>query len=88
MQSFWTVEYLYAEPLIVYTRKGEIEPWLAESWKVDTSATAPSVTFTLRKGVKFHDGTDFNAAAVKWQLDKVIEAKASMRPWKSDAVSR
>jgi peptide/nickel transport system substrate-binding protein len=84
MQSFWTVEYLYAEPLIVYTRKGEVEPWLAESWKVDTSAAAPSVTFTLRKGVKFHDGTDFNAAAVKWQLDKVIAAKASnAATWKS-----
>lgn len=32
-----------------------------------------SVTFTLRKGVKFHDGTDWNAQAAKWNLDAILK---------------
>jgi peptide/nickel transport system substrate-binding protein len=43
--------------------KGNITPWLAEGWTVDTQTA--TVTLTLRKGVKFHDGTIMNAAAIK-----------------------
>jgi peptide/nickel transport system substrate-binding protein len=45
-------------------------PLLAESWTLAPDKS--SYTFNLRKGVKFHDGTDFNAAAVKWNLDKIL----------------
>lgn len=64
------------ESLINYDAKGQAYPVLAESWKVDQAAK--TITFTIRKGVKFHDGTDLDAAAVAWNLDQQIQAKVSV----------
>jgi ABC-type transport system substrate-binding protein len=59
------------QPLLRHTDKpGVYEPTLAESWEF--SADKLVLTFKLRKGVKFHDGTPFNAAAVKWNHDRVL----------------
>ena len=46
-------------------------PGLATAWKVD-DAEKTRWTFTLRPGVRFHDGSDFKADAVVWNLDKVF----------------
>jgi peptide/nickel transport system substrate-binding protein len=61
------------ETLIQTDFQGNIMPGLATSWQL--APDNKSITFTLRKGVKFHDGTDFNANAVKFDFDAGIAAK-------------
>jgi len=63
------------EKLFIVDAQDRIIPELAES--VDVAADGLSVTFKLRKGVKFHDGTDFNADAVKYNLETVKAAGIS-----------
>jgi peptide/nickel transport system substrate-binding protein len=48
---------------------GSIQPYLAESWSVSNDGR--QYTFKLRQGVTFHDGTPFNAEAVKWNFDRL-----------------
>ncbi|MCR4393342.1 MAG: ABC transporter substrate-binding protein, partial [Dehalococcoidales bacterium] len=57
------------EMLIAPDDKGNLNPLLATSWDINSNQTPPNIVFHLRKGVKFHDGTDFNAEAVKFNLD-------------------
>jgi peptide/nickel transport system substrate-binding protein len=59
------------ESLLYHGRDGKLTPWLAESWT--TSPDGRSVTFKLRRDVKFHDGTPFNAAAVKFNFDRIVD---------------
>ena len=59
---------LALEPLFRLDQQSNLVPLLATDWKAD--ATAKTITITLRKGVKFHDGSDFNAAVCKWNLDQ------------------
>ena len=68
------------ETLVRIRNGGVVEPLLATAWEI--APDGKSVTFTLREGVKFHDGTEFNAAAVKWNFDKLIEAKRAT-DWES-----
>lgn len=56
--------------LVRFNANMEITPDLAEEWS--TSEDSLTWTFKLRKGVKFHDGTDFNAEAVKVSFERVL----------------
>jgi peptide/nickel transport system substrate-binding protein len=56
--------------LVEHNEKMEIVPRLAERW--ETSADGRTWTFHLRRGVKFHDGTPFNAEAVKFNVDRAL----------------
>jgi peptide/nickel transport system substrate-binding protein len=64
-------EVLYANVFEGLTRigpSGEVLPALAESWDISEDGTV--YTFRLRSGVKFHDGSDFDAEDVKFSLDR------------------
>ena len=55
------------EGLVEYDRAGKPMPQLAESWSI--SPDGLSVTFHLRRGVKWHDGVDFTADDVKFSIE-------------------
>ena len=59
------------DKLVDINAEGEIVPMLAESWEVSEDGT--TYTFELRRGVEFHDGTPFNAEAVKTNLERYQE---------------
>ena len=61
------------ESLLYRGPDGKLVPWLAESWS--TSGDGRSITFKLRRDVKFHDGTPFNAEAVKFNFDRIVDPK-------------
>jgi peptide/nickel transport system substrate-binding protein len=65
------------EPLYYYDENYKPVPWLAE--KVDINADSTVFTFTMRQGVKFHDGTDLDAEAVKFSMDRIKNNAASPR---------
>jgi len=80
------------DPLIAWEmniadRPGKLVPGLATEWKVD-AADKTKWRFTLRRGVKFHDGSDFTADAVVWNLDKVLNDKAPQYDAKQSAQVR
>ncbi len=65
------VIFVIYEGLLKYASDStKVEPSLAKSW--DVSPDGLSYTFYLQEGVKFHDGTDFNAEAVKFNIDRQI----------------
>jgi peptide/nickel transport system substrate-binding protein len=61
-----------AEPLLNIDGKGNLTPALATSWDVDTANK--TITWHLREGVKFHDGTDWNAEAALWTFQITKDA--------------
>ena len=67
------------DSLTFHRLDGTIEGRLATSWSYKNPTT---LVFKLRKGVKFHDGTPLNAAAVKFSLDRTrTHKRARLRKW-------
>lgn len=58
---------------------GEPQPGLAESWEIDEDER--SVTFTLRRGITFHDGAPLDARAVQANFDKWRDQAESGAGW-------
>lgn len=73
--SRWPTQGGIYEPMIIYnTATGEIVPWLAEAWEFSPDNT--QLTFTLREGVTWSDGTPFTAKDVKFTFDYMIQHDA------------
>jgi peptide/nickel transport system substrate-binding protein len=66
------------ETLVTKDPRGQLRPALAESWRALDDLTWE---FRLRKGVKFHDGSDFTAADVTFSLDRVPTVPNSPSPF-------
>ena len=64
------------EGLVRYDKNYKVEPALATSWE-NTSPT--TWRFNLRKGVKFHDGTDFTADDVIFSFDRIRQPQGTMQ---------
>jgi peptide/nickel transport system substrate-binding protein len=72
VRDFVALTYFYER--LVY-RDGNYKasiPWLAKSWEFIDPLT---VITKLEEGVKFHDGSDFNAEAVKYQINWILDKK-------------
>lgn len=67
------------ERLFHFAPEGGIVPLLATGF--DASADKRTWTVNLRRGVRFHDGTPFNAEAAKFNLDRVLDP-ATRSPWR------
>ena len=68
---------------------GRPKPWLAESWSVDKDGR--EVTFQIRRGVSFTDGTPVDAEAVRYSLDrfmKLSKQKSNLGPLEKVEVVR
>src|SRR4029453_8744681 len=79
----WHVEGNLFNSLLTIDAQLNYLPDLAESW--DVLADGKVYVFHLRKGVKFHDGTDFDAEAVRWNYQRIMdpEEKAVDAPFYS-----
>jgi ABC-type transport system substrate-binding protein len=65
------VHYLLFNQIVKLGTELDIQPELAESWVVGSDNK--SVTFAVRKGITFQDGTMFTADSVKWNLDRCLD---------------
>ncbi len=77
------VFYNMYDSLVAIDTNLQIIPALAEKWETPDPKT---YIFHLRQGVKFHDGTDFNADAVKWNIERYLTDKNTRRKTELDSI--
>ena len=65
------------DTLVYQDRDGKFWPGLATAWEISPDGRA--YTFTLQSGVTFHDGTPFDAAAVKFNFDRMVAPDSKSR---------
>jgi glutathione transport system substrate-binding protein len=65
------------EGLLGFDKNMKVVPVLAESYSVNPAAT--EFTFKLRQGIKFNDGTPFNAEAVKVNIDRLANPTLNLK---------
>ena len=70
--SFQVMTQIY-ETLLNEDEKGQVVPGLASSYTA--SPDNKTFTFTIRPNIKCHDGSTFDAAAAKWNIDRIIDPK-------------
>jgi peptide/nickel transport system substrate-binding protein len=68
------------ERLVYIGTDGLPHPWVAESWEI--SPDGKVITFKIRQGIKFHDGTDLDANAVKVSFDRILDPEMAA-PYKT-----
>jgi peptide/nickel transport system substrate-binding protein len=64
-----------------------IRPGLAEKWEQSKSDPTKWI-FTLRRGVKFHDGSEFNADAVVWNMERFYNTQSKQFETQGSAITR
>jgi peptide/nickel transport system substrate-binding protein len=72
------------DPLFEIDENLNVVPWLVERWSV--SPDGRTYILNLRRGVKFHDGTDFNAEAVRINFERILNP-ANRSPLRADMAS-
>ncbi|KAL7461064.1 hypothetical protein ACHAXS_001501 [Conticribra weissflogii] len=76
--ALWAQDWIY-EGLVNYGQDGVIEPALATSWNTVSAGNGQKVTFQLREGVAFHDGTPWNCSAAVLNFDHVLSDTVKQR---------
>lgn len=70
-----SIDNLLYDRLVYIDKEGLPKPWLASSWHI--SDDNKTVTFNIRPGLKFHDGTPLDAGAVKFNFDRILGPKTA-----------
>ncbi len=70
--DWFSISHMYEKLINSDARQRPTIPWLATSWEYLDDVT---VRMKLREGVRFHDGTKFNAESLKYQMDWVMDDK-------------